>query len=1034
MPALEPAVPSSRRVGAALRRLAWLGLALAAPAPALDPDKAFHHYVANTWSIEEGLPQISALAITQDRSGYLWVGTQAGLARFDGIRFTAFNPESTPGLRGIWIHDLLVDPGNRLWIATYRGVSLYENGQFTAIPAPGDESGRSLDTTDLELMPSGALMVGAPDGVYRVRESGLEMAHPLPRPATALLARGDDLWVGSRGRVYRIADCATELLPLPDGDDDTVVTQLLDAHGRLWAGTSAGLFFRQGDQWLRYEGDARLAGTPIEAMYEDRDGNLWIGMVQDLARLRAGRVVEWVGNDSPGLAVRALFEDREGNLWLGSQWEGITRLWNGWTRRYSRFEGLDDQILWSVARGPTGRLWVGTNSGLSIMRDGRFEKVVEGDELPHPNAYTLLPERDRIWIGTRRGVAVLREGAGLEIPAELAPMRSAQINGILRDQRGLLWFATTAGLFRLDRDGLQGFGPAHGLADPRTRVLRETRDGRLLVGTQSGLYQFNAGQLQRLGLDNGLREDLDVTAIHELPDGRLVIGALSEEIFMLQDGRWHAFTTEQGMPVNSPFFITQDDNGYLWVAGIRGVHRVRLDDMTDVAAGRLGKVRGEMLLNERGDRRGGQKGYCCNGAGNAKGFKHDRELWLPTRDGVVAIATDGIAKNTTAPRTVIERIRVGDNWRPADPSGDWSLEPNQRDLGFEFTVLSLQDPKSVELRYRLVGYDADWRTLEDPTRRSVNYTNLPPGAYVFEAKGSNNADTWGEAPAQIGFHIQPHFHETPLFYWLLAGLAASIVYAGYRRQQGKHQRQREALELVVRQRTEALEVANHRLEEASQTDPLTGLRNRRYLANQIPADIAYYDRETVRRGAADEVMVFALIDIDHFKAINDSHGHQAGDRVLQQVAQVLSQMVRTGDYIARWGGEEFLVVFRPMPNRHLPMLGERICSAVSKHRFDVGNSEALKVTCSVGFIECPLFRDARGGLGWEQMIELADRALYYVKAHGRNGWAAFRTREDTDLSRLQEALRGDPEALLEAGRLDLLCSDYLKPPGGGAKR
>ena len=241
---------------------------------------------------------------------------------------------------------------------------------------------------------------------------------------------------------------------------------------------------------------------------------------------------------------------------------------------------------------------------------------------------------------------------------------------------------------------------------------------------------------------------------------------------------------------------------------------------------------------------------------------------------------------------------------------------------------------------------------------------------------------------------------------------------------------REALELLVSQRTEALEVANHRLEEASQTDPLTGLRNRRYLANQIPADIAYYDRETVRRGSADEVMVFALIDIDHFKDVNDTHGHQAGDRVLQQVAQVLGQMVRTGDYIARWGGEEFLIVFRPMPNRHLPMLGDRICASVSEHRFDIGNAEPLRITCSVGFIECPLFRDARGGLGWEQMIEMADRALYYVKANGRNGWAAFRAREDTDLSQLQEALRGDPDALLEAGRLDLLVSDRLKPPPG----
>jgi len=315
----------------------------------------------------------------------------------------------------------------------------------------------------------------------------------------------------------------------------------------------------------------------------------------------------------------------------------------------------------------------------------------------------------------------------------------------------------------------------------------------------------------------------------------------------------------------------------------------------------------------------------------------------------------------------------------------------------------------------------------------VNYTNLPPGSYVFEAIGANSAGIWSPAPAQLGFHIQPRFHETGLFQLLLAGLFGSLVFAGYRRQQGSHRRKQRALELLVGQRTEALEVANLRLEEASQTDPLTGLRNRRYLATQIPADIAFYDREAVRRGTPGEVMVCALVDIDHFKEVNDRHGHAAGDRVLQQFAQVLAQLVRTGDYIARWGGEEFLVVFRPMPNRHLPILGERICAAVANHRFEIGGAEPLHITCSVGFIECPLFRDARGGLGWEQMIELADRALYFVKAQGRNGWAAFRTREDTDLSQLQSALRGDPEALLEDGRLDLLASDHLKPPARGSR-
>lgn len=1004
----------------------------AGPAHALDPDKAFHHYVRNTWSIEQGLPQISALAITQDRQGYLWVGTQAGLARFDGVRFTAYNPENTPGLAGIWINDLHVDPGNRLWVSTYRGLTLHEGGRFRIIPVVGAEPGAPFDTRDIEPLASGRIMVAAPDGVYEATDAGLVLRHRLAHPANVLMAREDELWVGSRGRVYRITGDTTVVMPLPEGDADTVVTKLEESQGRLWAGTSAGLFYRQGNTWLRHEGGAPLATSPIESMLEDADGNLWVGMVQDLARLQSGRLKELVASPGAGPSVRAMFEDREGNLWLGSQWEGLTRMWNGWTRRYGPREGLEDSTLWSVARGPDGRIWAGTNSGLSVMQDGRFRQVVAGADLPHPNAYTLLPEAGAVWIGTRRGVAVLR-GDRLETPEMLAPMRSAQINGMLRDRAGALWFATTQGLFRQRRDDLLQMGVADGFSDIRTRVLHETRDGRLLVGTQSGLYEVSGDRAVLVGLEAGLRDDLDITAIHELDDGKLVVGALSEEIFLFDGKRWTTFGRNSGIPVNSAFFITHDRSGFLWVGGIRGIHRVPVDDLLAVAEGRATQVRGEMLLNERGDRRGGQKGYCCNGAGNAKGFIHGGELWLPTRDGVVAMSTTGIVKNPVAPRSLIERIRVGDTWRDADPSADWQLPPESRDLSFEFTVLSFQDPNSIELRYRLVGYDDDWRTLEDPSRRVVNYTNLPPGAYVFEALGANNADVWSTSPAQLGFRIQPRFQETPLFYLLLAALLGSVVYAGYRLQLSSHRRQRQALELLVGQRTEALEVANLRLEEASQTDPLTGLRNRRYLATQIPADIAFYDREAVRRGTPGEVMVFALVDIDHFKAVNDRHGHAAGDRVLQQFAQVLGQLVRTGDYVARWGGEEFLIVFRPMQNRNIPILGERIRDAIARHRFAVGTDEPLSLTCSVGLVECPLFRDARGNLGWEQVVELADRALYYVKNHGRNGWAAFRPRSGSDLPGLMQALADDPARQVALGRVQLLASATLTAPPGAPR-
>ncbi|HEY4555147.1 MAG TPA: GGDEF domain-containing protein, partial [Lysobacter sp.] len=565
-----------------------------------------------------------------------------------------------------------------------------------------------------------------------------------------------------------------------------------------------------------------------------------------------------------------------------------------------------------------------------------------------------------------------------------------------------------------------------GLSDPRARYVHRAPDGRVLVGTQNGLFEYRGGRFVPVGRDRGLPADIDVVSIATLDGGAIAVGTLDEQIHFFDGHRWHRIGDREGMPGNSPFYLVERA-GFLWAAGIRGISRVPMTDLYALAGGRATRVHGEMLLNERGDPMSGQQGYCCNGAGTSKGFLRDGTLWLPSRDGVVSMDTGAIDKNSAPPRAVVERMQVDGRWLPAFDVEDTRLPADARDLSFEFTVLSFQDPKSTNLQYRLVGYDRSWQTA-DPFNRSARYTNLPPGDYTFEVRGTNNARVETREPARLAFGIRPLFHETALFRVLLALLALSIVYAGYRVQQHRYRLRQAVLERLVQQRTEALEIANHRLEEASQTDPLTGLRNRRYMANQIPADLAYYDRRLQQGVHPDEVMVFALVDIDHFKAVNDTHGHRAGDRVLQQFAQVLSRLVRSGDYVIRWGGEEFLVVFRPMPTRNLQVIGDRIRAAVAGHEFDIGTGTPLRLTCSAGLAEYPVFGDQRTQPGWETIIELADQALYYVKANGRDGWAAFRPTGPTDIAALLHELQAGPEDLLREGRLRLLGTKTAPEP------
>ena len=1018
-----------------------LGCCACISAWALDPNKSFDQYVANNWSIQDGLPQISVLSITQDHDGYLWIGTQGGLARFDGVHFTSFTPVTEPQLPGVWIRALLVDRDGQLWIGTYKGLAVYANGHFTAVPASNSAQHQALDVYALEQLDNGAIIAATSDGVMRVSDGRLVDNGDLVKPAMALLARNDVIWIGTTGAVVRIAGGRSLRIPLPDKQASAAVTRVAEAQGHVWAGTSQGLFVLNGDAWLPFDGDAELGTSLISALFEDHDHNLWVGTNAKLARLRDGKLVESIVH-SPPLTyknVTSAFEDREGNLWLGSQVDGLARLWNGWTLRYSVDDGLNDRVVWSLARAADGTIWVGTSDGVNLFDHGHFHVVVPGKDLPHPHAYNLLAEADRLWIGTRRGLVIWRDGR-LELPPIFTPMASAQINGIVREPDGSVWFPTSEGLFRLEHEDLpdqhlQRFGTADGLTDMRVRVIERLRDGRLLVGTQGGLFEMRGERFHHIGADTGLPDNADITALHQLPSGRIVLGTFSEQTFVSDGHRWLLLGPEQGIASNAPFFMTEDDRGYLWIAGIRGISRVPLADIAQFVDGKIKKVRGEMLLNERGDRNAGQQGFCCNGAGMSKGYIDGHVLWLPTRDGIVAMDTHGIVKNQLAPKVVIERVQYKGNWHAAADMPS-ELDSDARDLAFEFTAPSFQDPHSIQMRYRLYGYDRIWHDLDDPGRRRANYTNLPPGDYTFEVIGANNAGVWSTNPTLLRFRIHPRFQETRLFQALIALLIGLLVYSGFRYQLQRHARQRTQLEGQVHARTLELNAANARLEKASQTDSLTGLRNRRYLANQIPNDLAFYDRERTRTGEYNQVLLFALVEIDRLEQVNASHGDHVGDQLLQQVAQVLGSQIRNSDYLVRWNDMQFLLVFRPMANRTIELIGNRIRNEIAEHAFGIEDGTTHRLTCSIGLSEYSLLRNAQQNPGWEQIAEIAEAALEWVKQHGGDGWATFRSNTDIELPTMARELHDHQQKLIDSGRVQVVASrarprtDDAIPPQG----
>ena len=991
-----------------------LSLLLALPAAALDPAKPFRDYVTDNWGVEHGLPQISVLAITQDEAGYFWFGTQAGLARFDGVHFQRYTQYDAAELSSN-IQALLSDGPQRLWVGTARELLLFENGRFQAIPAatPGTPE-RNFPVSALLRGDDGRVLVAGPDGIYTVDGKRLQRLHALPGPALSLLSRADGLWVGSTGRIFRLNGDKVEKYTLPTATQSAPVTALAEAGGELWAGTRHGLFRLHDNAWKPAGNRPGEGQQAVEALATDRNGNLWVATPQYLERLHAGMPAERIQNLPGSIAIRSIFEDDVGNLWLGSMIEGVTRVWNGWTRRLSQPEGLDDSLLWSIAAGADGTVWVGSNNGVYQWQGERFHHRIDGDRLPQPEAYSLLPEADQLWIGTRAGLAVLRQGK-VEQPPVLAPMRDAQVNGIVRDRHGRHWFATTQGLFLLDAGTLTRYAEADGLADTRIRTVLETRSGRLLIGTYNGLYEWRDGRILATGRDTGLGDEVAVTALLELQDGKWVLGSSTDESLRVFDGsQWHRLNEERGLPANIPFHLAENDDD-LWVAGMQGVYRLPLASLDQALADPQFQLAPQMIINSGTDRPDGQQGKCCNGSGNSRGLLRDGRLWLPTRDG--ALLVDVTARQQPAVRKLrFEGLQVQGQWL-SPVAGKYQLPLDARSPRLEFSLPTFQAMHAPQLRYRLKGYDDAWREPDGAGTRSASYANLPPGSYTFEVADFNTPEPLAGA-ARVQLEIPPRLHETLAFRLLAVLLLAGTVWLGYVGLKHRYKRQRAELEKLVQERTRDLQAANAQLEVISFTDPLTGLHNRRYLAQQIPADLAFYERdESYRHGS--ETVVFALLDVDYFKVINDTHGHAAGDCVLEQLGQLLNELKRSGDYVARWGGEEFLLVFRPLPRGGLAQIGQRLCSRIAEHDFDLGNGQRHRLTVSAGLIECPLFPAYPRLLGWEQLVTLADRALYRAKNRGRNRWVAYRPATDAQLPDDLPHSGGDPWWLVEQGLLEM---------------
>ncbi|QQS47519.1 MAG: hypothetical protein IPM66_02340 [Acidobacteriota bacterium] len=771
-------------------------------------------YRFDSWATDDGLPQSSVLAIAQTRDGYLWLTTFNGLARFDGVRFTVFDRNNSPGMSANDCTVLHEDAAGALWIGTGEsGVMRYQNGVFTSFTtAQGLPRG---SVRGIQSGPAGELMVLTGWGAAWLRngrfvaEPGSEFVMHLGRSGTRWSLDKDGLHARKEDQVthYRLPRA-------PDRAGNNLIYE--DRRGDVWLSLHGyGVLKARNGVIVDYTGRLRLSASQrVMAILEDREGVFWFGT--DNAGLIRFR-------DEPGAdptryttadglsdnTIYDLFQDREGTLWIGTGAGGLISPRPQFISGYSTAQGLGGNITHTVLQDHAGNVWVATNAGLSKIARGAVTNYTAANGMPVAGPKALFEDRARrLWIGGYNGLSYFRDGVFSPVIPDL------NVWAILEDSRGRLWVGTHFGLFEFPNGGQggarTGYTRRNGLPHDTVRAIHEDRNGALWFGTEGGLVKLHDDRLTVFTIKDGLTSN-HIWTIHEDATGTLWLGTLDGGLNRFKDGRFTGYTTAQGFYDNSVFQILEDAGGNFWMSCFRGLYSISKQQLNDFADGKLRAVRcaaygsADGMLNSN-----------CNGGRQPSGIKTaDGRLWFTTLGGVAVVTPEAAPFNPLPPPVRIEEVKI-DNAITAFNVGhdEIRLLPGQANLEIRYTGLSFVKPDQVQFRYQLVGQDQDW--VEAGARRTANYSYLQPGAYNFRVLAANSDGVWNEAGASLRVVVLPPFYRTWWFGGLVALATAGIIAMVFRLRVSKLRKEHATREAFSRQLLESQEAFSRRLIESQE--------------------------------------------------------------------------------------------------------------------------------------------------------------------------------------------------------------------------
>ena len=760
-----------KRIGTLAALAAWL----ASGAFALDPRKSLTQYSRTVWTQERGLPQDTIRAITQTKDGYLWLGTDEGLARFDGYEFVVFN-KTNGDLPDNSITALAAANDGGLWIGTSNGLTQYREGRFRTFTVKQGLPDAAI--TALLADREGALWVVA--GIFLSRYQNGQFTNFKPGsdiPVSSVRAvcedANHDLWVGGFSRVVRrtggkfVTVMQAEIL-----DGMVVLTMMADGGGNIWIGGNKGIIRRSANgEITKYGIRDGLPNPVVRALWADGDGNIWAGTNQGMARLQGDRfATSGQGNPEDSDEVRCLFEDREGDLWIGAN-GGLSRWRNDIFMVYGKPEGLPSDAPNAVFQDPGGRVWVGFHDlGLLLFSGSESRRYTTREGLPDSEIFHIRGGfNGDLLIATRSGLTRMEAGKFRTYhPPD--PLARTSVFDAIEDARGALWLATPGGLSVVRGRQFQNVVAGGPLLIDFMVTLSEGRDGAIWAGTYGkGLWRVKGNERRQYTTADGLSSD-QIRSLYQDAQGTLWIATFGGGLNALRDGRFVHYAARDGL-LSDNIGTVSDDGESLWLSTTRGICRIAKSQLAEFSA----RKRSRLEPQNYGVDDGLRSAQCAPAFPTAGGGVRtaDGRLWFTTGRGLAVLNPD--ARKLAALPPVAHVVQMTANGEPVDLRRAARLAPGNERLQIRYTGIHLSAPERVRYFYRLDGLDKDW--VAAGGRRVIDFNSLRQGHYRFNVR----AELPGGPSSQQSYEFEmlPQFWETAWFRTFCVAVLVAGAWAVY---------------------------------------------------------------------------------------------------------------------------------------------------------------------------------------------------------------------------------------------------------------